>query len=109
MTSLPRERSRKTTKGSGGFKRKFATDGFFYVQPFSTIVSTELFDGFPSLVSFSHHRSCDAGADENWAAERDIRVDDNGSRLFRGTFAGERIKSQSHAFLIPIYPSKMCL
>src|ERR1700686_1812580 len=108
MTCLPRERSRKTTKGSGGFKRKFATDGFFYVQPFSTIISTELFDRFSSLVPFSYHRSCDASTDENRTAERNIRVDHDGSRLLRGALSGEGIKSQSHALFISLYPSKMC-
>jgi hypothetical protein len=95
------------TKESGGFKRKFATDGFFYVQAFSTIISTELFDRFSSLVPFGYHRSCDTSTDENRAAERNIRIDDDRSRFFRGTLSGEWIKSQGYAFCIAIDPSKV--
>src|SRR5579864_8222015 len=108
MTCLPRERSRKTIKGSGGFKRKFATNGFFYVQPSSAIISAELFDRFPSLVSFRYDRSCNASADENRTTERNIRVDHDGFRLLRGTLSGKGIKSQRHALFISLYPSKMC-
>src|SRR5580704_17204030 len=109
MTCLPRERSRKMTKGSGGFKLKFATDGLFYLQPFSTIIGAELFDRFSGLIALCYDRGRNTGAHENRAAKRNIRINHDNPWFIRGTLAGEWIKPQSYALCVPIYPSKMCL